>query len=303
MRPLGVLRTVWGVGVMAAFAVCVASVVGATPGPLPPLEQIDVSTAGEPAEYQGLAPSLSADGRFVAFSSSGNNLVPNDTNPIETPRDVFVRDRALSMTTRVSVAADGSQGEDGESDTPSVLARWPPHVAFVSWASTLVPGDTNGSPDVFVHDRARHRDDPRERAFRWCRPTMAPLRRIRSSPRTAASWRSQLQYNLVSGYTWPGMRTYLHDRRRGRTTVVRSRRGRSDNYPSISGNGRIVAFERSGRRSARDLSGIVKPDAQSGSTSAPTSEVRTPPASPQPSRRTDDTSHWSRRRATSSRRP
>ena len=252
MRPLGALRTVSGVGVMAAFAVCVASVVGATPGPLPPLEQIDVSTAGEPAEYQGLAPSLSADGRFVAFSSSGNNLVPNDTNPIETPRDVFVRDRALSMTTRVSVAADGSQGEDGESDTPSVSADGR-YVAFVSWASTLVPGDTNGSPDVFVHDRARHRTTRVS-----VRSDGAPANHGASAyPVISADGRfvafSNSSTNLVPGYTRPGMRIYLHDRRRGRTTVVRSRRGRSDNYPSISANGRMVAFERSGRRSARIL--------------------------------------------------
>ena len=156
------------------------------------------------------------------------------------------------MTTRVSVAADGSQGEDGESDTPSVSADGR-YVAFVSWASTLVPGDTNGSPDVFVHDRARHRTTRVS-----VRSDGAPANHGASAyPVISADGRfvafSNSSTNLVPGYTRPGMRIYLHDRRRGRTTVVRSRRGRSDNYPSISANGRMVAFERSGRRSARIL--------------------------------------------------
>src|SRR4051794_20776073 len=54
-----------------------------------PLERIDVSTSGEPASAAGLVPSLSADGRFVVFESSANNLVSGDTNGRVDPRDVF----------------------------------------------------------------------------------------------------------------------------------------------------------------------------------------------------------------------
>src|SRR3954465_13806629 len=81
-----------------------------------PVERIDVSTSGVPAEYRGLSPSISADDRFVAFSSSAGNLVDGDTNGPSEGRDVFVRDRREGTPARVSVATDGAQG-NGESDT------------------------------------------------------------------------------------------------------------------------------------------------------------------------------------------
>ncbi|MDT7943806.1 MAG: hypothetical protein RQ985_04565, partial [Dehalococcoidia bacterium] len=93
-------------------------------------------------------PSISADGRYVAFESIASNLVPGDTNGVS---DVFVHDRLTGQTTRVSVASDGTQGHSA-SDHPSISADGR-YVAFESFASNLVPGDTNGKRDVFVHDR------------------------------------------------------------------------------------------------------------------------------------------------------
>jgi Tol biopolymer transport system component len=95
----------------------------------------------------GLA--ISADGRFVAFVSYGDNLVPGDTNGVG---DVFVRDRRTGQTTRVSIVSDGSQAND-QNLYPSMSADGR-LVAFVSRATNLVPGDTNGVQDAFVHDRA-----------------------------------------------------------------------------------------------------------------------------------------------------
>ncbi len=100
---------------------------------------------------------LSADGRFVAFQSSAGYLVPGDTNDL---RDVFVHDRLtkvigvrreLEGIERVSVASDGSAGDDRSSDT--ALSADGRFVAFHSHASNLVFGDTNVAGDVFVHDR------------------------------------------------------------------------------------------------------------------------------------------------------
>ena len=99
------------------------------------------------------SPAISADGRYVTFSSSANNLVPGDTN---THADVFVHDRETHTTELISIGqADSSAAgspADGSSGDPSISAdgRW---VVFSSTASNLAPGDTNDLLDVFVHDR------------------------------------------------------------------------------------------------------------------------------------------------------
>ena len=92
--------------------------------------------------------SLSVDGRDVAFHSGATNLVPGDTNE---EVDAFVHEQETGTTTRVSVATDGTQGNN-ISFYPS-LSGDGRYVAFNSRATNLVPGDTNGYEDVFVHDR------------------------------------------------------------------------------------------------------------------------------------------------------
>ncbi|MFI9386827.1 hypothetical protein [Kutzneria sp. NPDC052558] len=92
-------------------------------------------------------PSISADGRFVAFTSDSPGLVPGDTNRAT---DVFVRDRQTGVTTRVSVSSTGAQA-DNVSQAPSISGDGR-YVVFSSYASNLVPGDTNRRSDVFLHD-------------------------------------------------------------------------------------------------------------------------------------------------------
>lgn len=106
------------------------------------------STGSQPIGTAATAPVLSQDARFVAFHSAAANLVPNDTNGVN---DVFVRDRLAGVTTRVSQGAGGVQSNGG-----SQVARITPDgrfVAFQSSGSNLVANDTNGVPDIFVHDR------------------------------------------------------------------------------------------------------------------------------------------------------
>lgn len=93
---------------------------------------------------------LSADGRYVIFASSSDNLVPGDTNNHE---DLFVHDRRTGHTERVSVASDGTQGNGDGMDLGLWITADGRYVCFRSYASNLVPGDTNGHTDVFVHDR------------------------------------------------------------------------------------------------------------------------------------------------------
>ena len=94
-------------------------------------------------------PSISADGRFVAFASAATNLVPDDTNG---HLDIFVCDRSTGGIERVSVGIGGVQG-DGDSILPAISGNGLV-VGFKSLADNLVPNDANNVVDVFVHDRA-----------------------------------------------------------------------------------------------------------------------------------------------------
>lgn len=97
--------------------------------------RVSIASDGTQGNYMSSASSISADGRYVAFGSVANNLVPDDTNGVG---DVFVRDRGTGQTTRVSVASDGTQGNAwGSSARPSISADGR-YVAFMSPASNLV---------------------------------------------------------------------------------------------------------------------------------------------------------------------
>ena len=110
--------------------------------------RVSVDSAGLQGNGVSSHPSIGADGRFVAFESSASDLVPGDTN---NKLDVFVHDRHTGETTRVSVTSTGMQG-DSHSRWPWISADGL-RVAFESYASNLVAGDTNGATDAFVHDR------------------------------------------------------------------------------------------------------------------------------------------------------
>jgi len=104
------------------------------------------------ANLASFAPSISGDGRKVAFESLSTNLVSGDTNGV---RDVFVRDLAAHTTTRASVSSTGAQGT-AESREPS-LSHNGSSVAFSSASNNLVTRDTNGRADVFLRNLASRR--------------------------------------------------------------------------------------------------------------------------------------------------
>jgi len=116
--------------------------------------RVSVATGGGQSTGSGssaplFAPDISADGRFVVFESISNNLVAGDTNGFS---DVFVHDRQTVTTTRVSVPTGGSPQTNEESVEPAISGDGR-FVAFLSYATNLVPGGTSGNGDVFVHDR------------------------------------------------------------------------------------------------------------------------------------------------------
>jgi uncharacterized repeat protein (TIGR01451 family) len=143
--------------VLAALAMAGALILAGTAAALPVpgfTELISQSSSGAQGDQDSEMPSISSDGRFVAFVSFSENLVADDTN---LSADVFVRDRLLETTERVSVSSSGRQA-DGNSGLlnlmggPSISGDGR-FVAFSSDATNLVSGDRNSNSDVFVHDR------------------------------------------------------------------------------------------------------------------------------------------------------
>ena len=130
------------VGLVAAGLGAPATAVGDT------TRRVSVSSTGAQGNDHSLDPAISADGRYVAFSSVASNLVPGDTNDSQTclsgtgswapPAGSACpapKPKATAISAGPAISADGR------------------YVAFYSYASNLVPGDTNRFRDVFVRDR------------------------------------------------------------------------------------------------------------------------------------------------------
>ncbi|MFF9410553.1 TolB family protein [Streptomyces anandii] len=113
-------------------------------------ETVLVSAAkdGTPGDGDSMRPTLSADGRYVAFATAADNLVPGDT-PAGT-WDTVVRDMATGTVVRTSAASDGTAG-NAASDGTQISADGR-YVTFFSNATDLVEGDTNKKVDEFLHD-------------------------------------------------------------------------------------------------------------------------------------------------------
>lgn len=110
--------------------------------------RVSVATGGAASNGLVDAPSISGDGRFVAFASDAPDLVANDLNATF---DVFVHDRLTTTTTRVSLSSAGLEGNGAS--THASISEDGRYVAFASTASNLDVADANGASDVFVHDR------------------------------------------------------------------------------------------------------------------------------------------------------
>jgi Tol biopolymer transport system component len=203
------------------------------------------------------SPSISADGRYVAFESFATNLVAGDGNGTS---DVFVHDRQTGDTTRVSLHTDGTEG-NLESNSPSISSDGR-YVAFVSDASNLVGvgNDNNGFFDVFVHDRDKDGDGT------YDEPGPVGVSTVRVSvdsagvevddpsyfPSISADGRyvtfESISPDLVAGDTNGKVDIFVHDRQTGATTRVSvdldGVEGNGDsNNPSMSADGSSVTFE------------------------------------------------------------
>ena len=204
--------------------------------------RVSVSSDGAQGNETSEGPTLSADGRYVAFDSLASNLVAGDTNG---GFDVFVHDRQTGTTDRVSVSSSGAQG-NGYSWVPEISADGR-YVAFGSLAANLVAGDTNGAEDIFVYDRQTgltSRVSIRSDGVQGNDGSWSPVLSADGRFVVFHSYAS----NLVAGDTNSVADVFVHDRQTGLTNRVSVRSdGAQANlgsyHAAVSADGRYVAFD------------------------------------------------------------
>jgi Tol biopolymer transport system component len=205
------------------------------------IERVSVASDGSQANGTSEAPSISSDGGIVAFLSEATNLVADDTNGVA---DVFVHDLDAGTTARVSVASDGTQADD-ESFTLSLSSNGQ-FVAFGSYATNLVAGDTNGVIDIFVYDRDTGTTERVSVASDGTQANGESVSPAISSDGRFVAFQSDAT-NLVANDTNNRSDIFVRDRQAGTTRRVSVTSGGSQANgnsisPAISANGRYVAF-------------------------------------------------------------
>lgn len=204
--------------------------------------RVSLGRGGRQANGHSFEPAISGNGLRVVFASEASNLGTRDTNR---HYDVFVRYRARKVTRLISTARTG-RNANGFSFSPAISAdgNW---VAFASTATNLIRGDTNDTSDMFLHGPAKVTQ----------RVSVGPRGRQANNgsdgPALSAHGRyiafSSSASNLVSGGTRAESGVFVHDRAKRATELVsvgpggRQANGPSFGDPSISANGRYVAFD------------------------------------------------------------
>jgi Tol biopolymer transport system component len=204
--------------------------------------RVSVDSSKNQGDDESGFPAISAEGRFIAFESDASNLVEGDTNGVA---DVFVRNQKTKMTLRVSIDSNGSQGNDS-SHAPALSADGR-FVAFESYASNLVEGDTNGTSDIFIHDRKTGETTRVSMDSQGNQSNGHSAVPALSADGRLVAFESHAS-NLVEGDTNGTSDIFVHNRNTGETTRVSvSSEGEEGDYasyaPSLSADGRFVAFE------------------------------------------------------------
>lgn len=203
--------------------------------------RVSITSNGMQGNNSAYGPTISADGRYVAFYSVASNLVSGDTNLVY---DAFVHDREMGETTRVSIASDGTQANMA-TFVPTISADGR-YVAFGSYASNLVNGDTNGYEDIFVHDRETGQTTRVSVASEGEQGNGDSHKPSISEDGRYVAFES-IASNLVDGDTHGHPAIFVHDRETGQTTLVSAASdgtpGNGYSYsPAISADGHFVAF-------------------------------------------------------------
>ncbi len=180
-------------------------------------------------------PRLSADGRFLAFQSSADNLVAGDAN---SSNDIFVYDRDTATTELITVAGNDHSFAASISADGVVLA-------FETDASNLVPGDVNGDRDALAYDRAADRFERLQNVEP--RLELVGGNGLSQSPAISTDGRyiaydSQAR-DLVAQDDNNQRDIFLFDTVTGRNELLTTGANGSSRFPSISADGGLVAFE------------------------------------------------------------
>jgi Tol biopolymer transport system component len=202
-------------------------------------ERVSVSGDGTQGNKGSRFPSISGDGRYVAFVSDADNLVAGDLNRRS---DVFVHDRSTGATTRVNISAVGTEARFGHSHVAAISDNGR-FVAFSSDATNLVADDKNQTSDIFVRDLEAQTTE-----------------RISLSNGGVDANNASLQVAISNDQ--PDV--FVRDRKTGKTTRV-SVAGDGKEVPGvngleldISGNGRFVGFTSTAKLTPDDTNG--RPD-------------------------------------------
>ena len=190
----------------------------------------------------GTPPTISANGRYIAFDSTATNLGPGSESNVQ---KIFVYDQQTGSISQVSLTPEGGNPNNGSS-LPAISADGR-YVAFVSSATDLVAGDGNGVQDIFVYDRQEGTttrasvtpvgDDPNGKSFF---PALSAKGRYVAFSSNAS--------NLVPGDDNEATDVFVYDRLLETTTRVGSTLvGEADviflgGAPALSADGRFVAF-------------------------------------------------------------
>lgn len=248
--------------------------------------RVSVSSSGAEGNGAASAPSLSGDGRYVAFASAASNLVTGDANGVS---DVFVHDLVSRTTSRI----EGSQGEGNGASTEPAVSADGRYLAFASAAANLDSADTNGVTDVFLHDRDTDADaifdEPSETwTFRISVSSSGAQANGASSEPAISATGARVAFasaasNLVTGDANGAADIFLRDGAFGPTTRASvSSAGLeaagASGSPALSATGRFVAFS----SEAANLVGgdtnaaadVFVRDSLTGSWSYPVSVVR-----------------------------
>jgi len=204
--------------------------------------RVSLATDGTQGNGESKFPTVSADGRYVAFESAAANLVPGDTNGFI---DIFLRDLDTPATTRVSIATAGTQAQR-ESYMVYISANGR-YVAFTSDAGNLVADDTNGWPDVFVRDVVGaettrvsvHTDGTQANEESYTASISSDGRYVGFSSYATT---------LIDGYAGFWSQAYVRDRQTSATELVSIAEGGApgegdSEFPYVSSDGRYIVFE------------------------------------------------------------
>ncbi len=222
--------------------------------------RVSVDSSGVEANGNSGSADISGDGRFVSFTSSASNLVVGDVNGVD---DIFVHDLQSGTTELISLGGDGSSSF-------SAISGDGRFVAFLSSATNLVSGDTNGKADVFVRDRQA---GVTTRASVTSGGLQADNRSFEpdiSGDGRYTAFGSSAQ-NLVGDDALNFDHVYVHDNQTGQTTRASVYSDGSQMIgesltPAISLDGRFVAFAFDDRGDGGGLHEIYLHDRQIGAT-------------------------------------